>query len=179
MATMGNGPCRDHCSAWRLLSNWRFARSDAGTPGAGTSMLACRLATMLPAMSLAEALETTRLPRVAGLTSGCPAVVTTRPFQAPHPTIAAVDVIGGVQIPLPGEVLLAHHGLRLVDELPECTRHGLEVFHQPLEKSITRIQSCGHPRPHTPGYAGSPVPVTMIETGTCSRSQPLSLNVSA
>ena len=142
-------------------------------------MLARRLATILPATRLADALETTRIHSVAGLTGGRTAVVTTRLFRAPYHTISAVGLIGGGQWPLPGKVSLAHHGLLFLDELPECTRHGLEVWRQSLEKSITRIQSCGHPRPDTPGYAGSPVPGTMIETGTCSRSQPPSLNVSA
>jgi magnesium chelatase family protein len=121
-------------------------------------MLAWRLATILPAMSLAEALETTRLPRVAGVIGGRMAVVTMRPFRDPHDTISEVGVIGGGQRSTPAEVRLAHHDSLWLDELPECTRHGLEVWRQSLEKSITRIQSCGHPRPDTPGYAGSPVP---------------------
>jgi magnesium chelatase family protein len=83
-------------------------------------------------MRLAEALETTRLPRVAGRT----AVVITRPFRAPHHTTSEVGVIGGGPRPLPGEVSLAHHGVLLWDERPACTRHVLEVFHQPLEKGI-------------------------------------------
>jgi predicted ATPase with chaperone activity len=131
------------------------------------------------ARRLSEVQETTRIPRVTGMTGGRTAVVTTRRCRVPDHTISDVGVIGGVQIPMLGEMLLAHHGILWRDELPECTRHGLEVWRQSLEKSITRIQSCGHPRPDTPGYASSPVPVTMIESGTCSRSQPPSLNVSA
>jgi magnesium chelatase family protein len=87
-------------------------------------------------MTLVEALETTRIQRVAGLTGGRIAVVTTRPFRAPHHTISDVGLIGGGQRPLPGEVSLACHGLLWLDERPECTRHVLEVWRQPLEKSV-------------------------------------------
>jgi hypothetical protein len=110
-------------------------------------MLARRLATILPAMSLAEALETTRIPRVAGLTGARTAVVTTRPFRAPHHTISDVGLIGGGQVPLPGDVSLAHHGVLFLDELPEFRRHVLEVLRQPLEDGITRIQSPARPKP--------------------------------
>src|SRR5215475_8464266 len=99
-----------------------------GAPGAGKSMLARRLTTILPAMTLAEALETTRLPRVAGRTGDRSALVTTRPFRAPHHTVSAVGLIGGGQVPMPGEVSLAHHGVLCLDELPEFRRHGLEVL---------------------------------------------------
>jgi magnesium chelatase family protein len=91
-------------------------------------MLARRLATILPAMSLAEALETTRIHRVAGLTSGRTAFVTTRPFRAPHHTISDVGLIGGGQLPMPGEVSLAHHGVLLLDEGPAFRRHIIEVL---------------------------------------------------
>jgi magnesium chelatase family protein len=91
-------------------------------------MLARRLATILPAMRLADALETTRIHRVAGLTSGRTAFVTTRPFRAPHHTISDVGLIGGGPRPLPGEVSLAHHRILWLDELPECARPGLEVL---------------------------------------------------
>ena len=96
-------------------------------------MLARRLTTILPEMSLAEALETTRIHRVAGLTDGRTALVTSRPFRAPHQTISDVGLIGGGQIPLPGEVSRAHQGVRCLDELPECRRHGLAGLRQPLE----------------------------------------------
>jgi magnesium chelatase family protein len=91
-------------------------------------MLARRLATILPAMSLAEALETTRIHSVAGLTSGRTAFVTTRPFRAPHHTISDVGLIGGGQLPMPGEVSLAHHGVLLLDEGPAFRRHIIEVL---------------------------------------------------
>jgi magnesium chelatase family protein len=100
-------------------------------------MLARRLTTILPAMTLAEALETTRIPRVADRTGARTALVTTRPCRAPHHTIAAVGRIGGGQVPLPGEVSLAHHGILFLDELPGFRRHVLEVLRQPLEESLT------------------------------------------
>jgi magnesium chelatase family protein len=87
-------------------------------------------------MTLPEAIETTRIHRVAGLTGDRLAWVTTRPFRAPHHTISDVGLIGGGHVPLPGEVSLAHHGGLLLDELPECRRHVLEVLRQPLEESV-------------------------------------------
>jgi magnesium chelatase family protein len=109
-------------------------------------MLARRLTTILPAMSLAEAIDTTRIHRVAGLTGDRTAVVTTRPCRAPHHTISDVGLIGGGQGPLPGEVSLAHHGMLFLDELPEFRRHVLEVLRQPLEESLTRISSPERPQ---------------------------------
>ena len=94
-----------------------------GPPGAGKSMLARRLTTILPAMTLAEAIETTRIHRAAGLTGARTALVTTRPCRAPPHTIADVGRIGGGQVPRPGEVSLAHHGMRFWDEWPACRRH--------------------------------------------------------
>jgi predicted ATPase with chaperone activity len=107
-------------------------------------MLARRLTTILPVTRLAEALETSGVHRVARLTGGRTAVVTTRPFRAPHHTISDVGVIGGGQLPTPGEVSLAHHGLVLLDERPACKRQVLEVWRQSVEESITRRQSPGH-----------------------------------
>src|SRR5215510_14184970 len=109
-------------------------------------MLARRLTTILPAMSLAEAIETTRLHRVAGLTGDRTALVTTRPFRAPHHTLSDVGRIGGGQVPRPGEVSRAHHGVLCLDELPECRRHGLEVLRQPLENGVIYRQTRGRPR---------------------------------
>ena len=90
-----------------------------GPPGVGESMLARRRTTILPAMTLPEAIETTRIHRVAGLTGDRTAFVTTRPFRAPHHTISDVGLIGGGHVPMPGEVSLAHHGVLFLDELPE------------------------------------------------------------
>ena len=100
-------------------------------------MLARRLATLLPDMTRDEALETTRIHSVAGLTGRHTALVTTRPFRAPHHTISDVGLIGGGQIPLPGEVARAHHGLRCLNARSAGTRHGLAGLRQPLEKGIT------------------------------------------
>jgi magnesium chelatase family protein len=110
-----------------------------GPPGAGTSMLARRLTTILPAMTLAEALETTRIHRVAGRTGDRTALVTTRPCRAPHQTLSDAGLIGGGHVPMPGEVSLAHNGVRFLDEWPEYRRHVLEVLRQPLENGLTSI----------------------------------------
>ena len=91
-------------------------------------------------MSLAEALETTCLHRVAGLTGARTALVTTRPFRAPPQTISAVGLIGCGHLPTPGEVSLAHHGMLFLDERPEFGRHVLEVLRQPLEDDVTTKQ---------------------------------------
>jgi magnesium chelatase family protein len=99
-------------------------------------MLARRLTTILPDLTLPEALDTTRIHRVAGLTGDRTAFVTTRPFRAPHHTISDVGLIGGGQVPTPGEVSLAHHGMLFLDELPEFRRHVLEVLRQPLEEGL-------------------------------------------
>jgi magnesium chelatase family protein len=87
-------------------------------------------------MSLAAALETTRIRRVAGLTSERTAFVTMRPFCAPHHTISDVGLIGRGQLPMPGEVSLAHHGILFLDELPEFKRHVLKVWRQSLAEGL-------------------------------------------
>jgi magnesium chelatase family protein len=94
------------------------------------------MATILPAMTLAEAMETTRIHRVAGLTGARTAWVTTRPCRAPHHTLSDAGLIGGGHVPMPGEVSLAHHGVLFLDELPECRRQILEALHQPLRNGI-------------------------------------------
>jgi magnesium chelatase family protein len=95
-----------------------------------------RLTTILLAMKLAEAVDTTRLHRVAGLTGDRTALVTTRPCRAPHQTLSDAGLIGGGHVPTPGEVSLAHHGVRCLDAPPECRRHVLEVLRQPLEEGL-------------------------------------------
>ncbi len=120
-----------------------------GLPGAGTSMLARRLTTILPEMTLAEAIDTTRIHSVAGLTGRRTAFVTTRPCRAPHHTISDVGLIGGGQVPMPGEVSRAHHGVLCLDARPACRRHGLEGLRQPLEDSIICRQSPARPRPQS------------------------------
>jgi magnesium chelatase family protein len=107
-----------------------------GPPGAGTSMLARRLTTILPAMTLAEAIETTRIHHVAGLTGDRTVLVTTRPCRAPHHTISDAGLPGGGHVPMPSDVSLAHHGVLFLDERPECRLHVLEVLRQPLEDGL-------------------------------------------
>jgi hypothetical protein len=120
--------------------------------GRGTR-LARHLAILLPAMSLVAALETARIPRVAGRTEARTAVITTRPFRAPHHTISAVGVIGGGQRPLPGAVSLAHHGIVFRDERPEFKRHVLEVLRQPLKDRVTKFLCLRYHRSHGAGDA--------------------------
>jgi magnesium chelatase family protein len=102
-------------------------------------MLARRLTTILPAMTLAEAIETTLTHRIAGLTGDRAAWLTNRPFRAPHHTLSDVGLIGGGHVPMPGEVSLAHNGVLFLNELPEFRRHVLEVLRQPLEESLIYI----------------------------------------
>jgi magnesium chelatase family protein len=87
-------------------------------------------------MTLAEAIETTRIHHVAGLTGDRTALVPTRPCRAPHHTISDAGLIGGGHAPMPDDVSLAHHGVLFLDEWPEFRRHVLEVLRQPLEKGI-------------------------------------------
>jgi len=104
-----------------------------GPPGSGKTMIAKRLPTILPEMTLEEALETTKIHSILGLLPSDQALIATRPFRAPHHTISDAGLIGGGRIPRPGEVSLAHNGLLFLDELPEFKRSVLEVMRQPLE----------------------------------------------
>ncbi len=110
-----------------------------GPPGAGKTMLARRMPTILPAMSLEESLEVTKLYSVSGLLGQDTALVTTRPFRYPHHTVSTAGLVGGGSIPKPGEVSLAHNGVLFLDELPEFTHGALEVLRQPLEDGTVTI----------------------------------------
>ena len=104
-----------------------------GPPGAGKSMMAKRLPTILPDMSRDEIIQTTEIHSVAGLTSAKHPIVSSRPFRSPHHTVSSAGLAGGGTVPKPGEISLAHNGVLFLDELPEFHREALEVLRQPLE----------------------------------------------
>lgn len=110
-----------------------------GPPGAGKTMLAKRLPSILPPLSLIEALETTKIHSVAGKLGKKSSLIATRPYRAPHHTISDVALVGGGGIPQPGEISLAHNGVLFLDELPEFKRTVLEVMRQPLEERKVAI----------------------------------------
>ena len=110
-----------------------------GPPGAGKTMLAKRLPSILPPLTLHEALETTKIHSVAGKLNAGASLISTRPFRAPHHTISDVALVGGGGIPQPGEISLAHNGVLFLDELPEFKRTVLEVMRQPIEERKVTI----------------------------------------
>ena len=114
-----------------------------GPPGSGKSMMAKRLPSILPPLSLAESLETTQIHSVAGKLPRDTSLISQRPFRAPHHTISQVALVGGGNNPQPGEISLAHNGVLFLDEMPELSRSVLEVLRQPLEDrkiSISRAK---------------------------------------
>ena len=140
-----------------------------GPPGAGKTMMARRVAGILPPLSFEEALEVTSIHSVAGLVAPGRGLLTTRPFRAPHHTVSDVALVGGGTLPRPGEISLAHHGVLFLDEMPEFSRHALEVLRQPLEEGVVRIARAartaafpaifmliGAMNPCPCGYAGDP-----------------------
>lgn len=110
-----------------------------GPPGAGKTLMARRVSGILPPLTFDEALEATSIHSVAGLLPPGTRLLTARPFRAPHHTISDVALVGGGQHPRPGEISLAHHGVLFLDEMPEFSRHVLEVLRQPLEEGCVRI----------------------------------------
>ncbi len=115
-----------------------------GPPGAGKTMLAQRLPSILPRLTFEEALEVTRIYSIAGLLKRGKPIITERPFRFPHHTISPAGLVGGGQVPGPGEITLSHRGVLFLDELPEFPKNTLQVLRQPLEeKAVTISRSAG------------------------------------
>ena len=115
-----------------------------GPPGSGKSMMAKRLPSILPPLTLAESLETTQIHSVAGILKQGSSLITQRPFRPPHHTISEVALVGGGSNPMPGEISMAHNGVLFCDELPEFNKHTLEVMRQPLEDHIINISRANY-----------------------------------
>lgn len=110
-----------------------------GPPGAGKSMMAKRIPSILPPLSLGEALETTKIHSVAGKLSRGSMLMTKRPYRTPHHTVSPVALVGGGSNPMPGEISLAHNGVLFLDEFPEFPRQVLEVMRQPIEDRVITV----------------------------------------
>lgn len=123
-----------------------------GPPGAGKSMIAKRLPSILPPLTLAEALETTKIHSVAGKLKGGARLMTQRPFRSPHHTVSPVAIVGGGTNPTPGEISLAHNGILFLDEFPEFNRAVLEVLRQPLEDRHINISRAKYSIDYPAGF---------------------------
>ncbi len=136
-----------------------------GPPGAGKTMLARRLAGILPPLSFEESIEATTIHSVAGQLRPGVGLLTERPFRAPHHTISDVALVGGGSTPRPGEVSLAHHGVLFLDEMPEFDRRVLEALRQPIEEgriTVSRALAIGRlPGPLRPRRGDESVPVRL------------------
>lgn len=153
-----------------------------GPPGSGKSMMAKRLPSILPPLSLSESLETTQIHSVAGLLPAGSSLIASRPFRSPHHTISEAALVGGGNTPMPGEISLAHNGVLFCDELPEFNKHTLEVLRQPLEDrevTIARVKySVTYPssfmfvasmNPCPCGYYGDPTHHCVCSPGQIQR----------
>ncbi len=153
-----------------------------GSPGTGKSMMAKRIPTILPPLSLHEALETTKIHSVAGRLGRGSMLMTRRPFRSPHHTISPVALAGGGTSPMPGEISLAHNGVLFLDEFPEFPRSVLEVLRQPIEDRVVTISrarySVDYPasfmlvasmNPCPCGYYGHPVRACTCDPGARTR----------
>ena len=147
-----------------------------GPPGTGKSMIARRVATILPPMTLAETLETSRIHSIMGLLNNEQPLLTSRPFRAPHHTISDVGLVGGRKSPMPGEISLAHNGVLFLDEFPEFKRNVLEVLRQPLEDGFITISraagSCVFPARFMLIAAMNPCPCGMGDASFGCRCKP-------